>query len=545
MLLIWLWRKVFGKVVKIALISLLALSVLAGAFGGQQKEAPSPAPKKATSTIANATAQPPMAAEMPERNVQPEPGITYVPVPTPAAITPAPELIPDTAPGISSTFEIYFFDVGEGDAAAVLCDGHTMLIDGGNPSSSSILYSFLSQRQIQNLDYIVCTHPDADHCGGLAGALSYAKTNMAICNVKEAEGEAFNNFLTYLAKQNTGITVPDPGDKYNLGSAEITVLGPLTESQNSSIILRIVYGNTAFVFTGDTEDREEEVLTSAWNGIGSNVLKVAHHGSSSSTTQKFLNAVAPEYAVISVGGNNNYGHPTEEVLQRLNAAGAKVLRTDIQGQIHCVSDGSKVSFDVEKNALLDTLDYAGGYENALRAAEEAAKAEQAAAEAKRAAAAEEERLRQEALSAVYLERGSQGGEVFELQQSLIALGFLSGSADGDFGQMTENAVASFQRDMGYEATGKITKEQANTLADKAANAMPAVQANTSSAVPSNNTVVDAGSDYIINTNPSSNKFHYPSCPSVKTMNESNKWYYHGTRDEIISMGYDPCGRCHP
>lgn len=538
-LIIQLIRKVFGKVFKIALISVLALSVIIGAFGGQQKNTSSAAPKKATSTVSQATPQPLLVNDISERNVQPEPINTIVPVPTPAAITPAPETVHDTVPEIPSTFEIFFFDVGEGDAAAVLCDGHTMLIDGGNSSSSSILYSFLSQRQLQNLDYIVCTHPDADHCGGLAGALSYAKANMAICNVKEADGEAFNNFLSYLAKQNTDITVPNPGDKYKLGSAEITILGPLTDSANSSIVLRIVYGNTAFVFTGDSEAKEEEILTSAWSGIGSNVLKVAHHGSSSSTTQKFLNTITPEYAVISVGGSNSYGHPTEEVLQRLNTVGAKVLRTDIQGQIHCVSDGSKVSFDVEKNALLNTLDYAGGYENALLAADEAVKAERAAVEAKRAAAAEEERLRQEELSAVYLERGAQGGEVYQLQQSLIALGFLSGSPDGDFGQMTENAVASFQRDMGYEATGKITKEQANALADKAANPIPAAQANTSS----NDTVADAGSDYIINTN--TGKFHYPGCSDVKKMKESNKMSFHGTREDIINRGYLPCGHCNP
>ena len=223
-----------------------------------------------------------------------------------------------------SSFEIHFIDVGQADAALVLCDGQAMLIDGGNPSDSSRIYAYLKQRGIDDLAYIVCTHAHADHAGGLAGALNYARVGDALAPVTEDESKSFSNFRKYLDEQGVDITVPQPGDKFDLGSAEVTVLGPVeayTEVNNTSLVLRIVYGRTSFLFTGDMEQEAEKALVASGRWLASTVLKVGHHGSDSSSSYAFLQAVRPRYAVISVGEDNEYGHPDAAVLQRLEDLG--------------------------------------------------------------------------------------------------------------------------------------------------------------------------------------------------------------------------------
>ena len=266
----------------------------------------------------------------------------------------------------NSTFEIYFLDVGQGDAAVVLCDNHSMLIDGGNNKQSSLIYSFLKSHGISHLDYIVASHPDADHVGGLAGALNYATVDNAFCTETSHDTKAFNSFVKYLDAQNVSITVPSEGSEYSLGSAKFTIIGPPKGhpySDNTSLVIRIEYGGTSFLFTGDCETEEEKAILDAGYDVKSTVLKVGHHGSNSSSCYQFIYYVEPEYAVISVGGDNSYGHPTDNVLSRLHDADVRTFRTDMQGDIHCTSDGKMISFDVEKITDIDTFSAAGGYDN--------------------------------------------------------------------------------------------------------------------------------------------------------------------------------------
>ncbi len=274
----------------------------------------------------------------------------------------------------ASTFSIDFLDVGQGDAALVECDGHYMLIDGGKADHSRFLYAYLKERSIRHLDYIVASHPDEDHEGGLAGALQYATVDTALAPVTEADKKGFKSFVKYLRKQGKFITVPKVGETYPLGSAQVQILGPLAETEaakaevsgraetsadgiestdtnNQSIVMRIVYGKTAVLFTGDAELAEETAILESGADLHSDVLKVGHHGSQNSTSEVFLQAVNPEYAVISVGEDNPYGHPTAEVLERLRNADVKVYRTDLNGTVYVVSDGKTVSFSVEKDEL--------------------------------------------------------------------------------------------------------------------------------------------------------------------------------------------------
>lgn len=258
--------------------------------------------------------------------------------------------------------QVHFIDVGQADAILLICEDETMLIDGGNRADSDLIYSYLSQQKVTHLDYIIGTHGHEDHIGGLSGALSLCTVNTAYCSVMEYESKAFQNYEKKLGERGVDITVPSPGDSFYLGSAECTILGPITYSEdpnNMSIVLKVQYGETNFLFTGDAEyDEETEILDSNYD-ISCDVLKVGHHGSSTSTSYRWLREASPKYAVISVGADNDYGHPTEATLSRLRDAEITTYRTDMHGHIICTSDGKDLAFKTQKNPSGSSLDGAG------------------------------------------------------------------------------------------------------------------------------------------------------------------------------------------
>ena len=254
-------------------------------------------------------------------------------------------------------FVIYFIDVGQANSALIVSDGETMLIDGGNPSDSDLIYTFLKNHGITHLDYIIATHAHEDHVGGLAGALNYATVGVALSPVTEYDTRAFNSFVRYLDEQGVGITVPRHGDTFKLGGADVFIVGPVREYRSNndmSLVMKITYGQTSFLFTGDAERASELDILDVGYDISSTVLSVGHHGSDTSTTYPFLREIMPQYAVISCGRNNRYGHPNDDVLSRLRDADVIVYRTDMQGTITCISDGQTVSFHTERNADTQT-----------------------------------------------------------------------------------------------------------------------------------------------------------------------------------------------
>lgn len=263
----------------------------------------------------------------------------------------------------AGTLTVTWLDVGQGDAAVIQCSGQSMLIDGGKPEKSSYIYAWLQQHSLSYLDVIVATHVDADHIGGLSGALNYASVGTAYCPETTGTTETFQSFVKYLAQRGKQITVPTAGETFALGGAQIQILGPLhraEDSNDNSIVLKVSFGATSFLFTGDAERAEEQDLLNSGVNLQSTVLKVGHHGSDTSTSYPFLRAVAPQYAVISVGAGNSYGHPTEAVLSRLRDAGVTTFRTDMQGEITAVSDGQTINFSTAKNAVAIASANAGG-----------------------------------------------------------------------------------------------------------------------------------------------------------------------------------------
>lgn len=250
-----------------------------------------------------------------------------------------------------STFSVTYLNVGQGDAALIACDGHYMLIDGGDTSCSNQMYSYLKRNEISTLDIVVASHAHADHVGGLSGALNYAKAELVLCPVTEYDTDAFRDFVKYAGKNGPGITVPGKLTTYSLGSATVKILGLNAGSSenDTSIILSVTYLDKVFLFTGDAErEAEQAVLAECPELLAADVLKVGHHGSADATTYPFLREILPEYAVISCGAGNPYGHPTDNVLSRLRDAEVTVLRTDLHGDITIGYDGSEWYVSTEK-----------------------------------------------------------------------------------------------------------------------------------------------------------------------------------------------------
>lgn len=244
----------------------------------------------------------------------------------------------------NSSFSVHFIDVGQADAALIECDKHYMLIDGGNRADSDIIYSVLEQTEVPKLDIIIATHAHEDHIGGLPGALNYTTADLVLSPVTSYDSKAFDNFKKYADANGNGLVVPEAGDIYALGSASVEIIGvnESDDTNDTSIVSKITYGDTSFLFTGDAEQEAEQAILNRNADISATVLKVGHHGSDTSTGYQWLREIMPTYAVISVGTGNEYGHPTETVLSRLNDADVITYRTDLNGDIYMTSDGKSV-----------------------------------------------------------------------------------------------------------------------------------------------------------------------------------------------------------
>lgn len=267
----------------------------------------------------------------------------------------------------SSSFKIIFIDVGQGDAALVLCDGQAMLIDGGDVTAGKTIYDTLENegdgKAIRQLDYLVISHLHQDHYAGLIEGLKNITTiGLTLSNKSESSNLAFKQFEQELGKVNgkgSKITVPHVDEEFELGSARIQILDVSAEEENDSLVLLITYKNTTFLFTGDIEYSGQKRLVEKYakGGDGKfkvNVLKMPHHGSwgqlsaNDNDLNRLIRTFSPDYAIISAGLGNKYGHPHQETLELLDQAKVIKYRTDKNGNITIISDGQTLTIKTDK-----------------------------------------------------------------------------------------------------------------------------------------------------------------------------------------------------
>ena len=263
----------------------------------------------------------------------------------------APQPTAATVPPSGDGLMVHFVDVGQADCILIECGSEFAIIDGGNKDDGQLVVSYLEQQGVQELSAVICTHAHEDHVGGLPSVLSVYPTAAVYAPTRTYSSNIFDDFLYYTDQQRLEVTIPTPGDTLTVGDALLTVLGPVqsyAETNDTSIVVRLDYGDTSFLFTGDMEVAAENDMLDYWSGNSDvfhvDVLKVGHHGSNTSTGYRFLYEVDPTYGVIPVGKDNSYGHPHAEPLSRLRDAGVTLLRTDELGHILAVSDGKEITF---------------------------------------------------------------------------------------------------------------------------------------------------------------------------------------------------------
>jgi len=247
--------------------------------------------------------------------------------------------------------EVHFIDVGQGDATLIRCDGETMLIDAGDNDKGTKVQLYLKKQGVDQLQYLVGTHPDADHIGGMDVIITKFIVNSNEIWMPDCDNDTatYRDVVDAIEYKGLKRRCPEVGETFSLGKAVVTILAPINYYENinnNSIVIKVQKGNNSFIFTGDAMEEEEmDLVLSDAGALDADVLRVGHHGSKYSTSGLFLDSVSPEYAVISVATDNTYGHPTAECLNNLRMAGVKVFRTDEQGTIIAISDGNTISWN--------------------------------------------------------------------------------------------------------------------------------------------------------------------------------------------------------
>jgi competence protein ComEC len=248
----------------------------------------------------------------------------------------------------SNELKVHYIDVGQGASQLIIgSTGKTILIDAGNNDKEKLVVDYLKQQNINKIDILIGTHPDADHIGGLDAVIDNFEIGKIYMPKVQSNTITFEDVLTSIQKKGLKVSTAKAGLvldwETNAVLNMIAPVGDYSDANDMSTVIHLTFGETSFLFTGDAESKSEHDMLNSKVSLKSDVLLVGHHGSKSSTTQAFLDAVNPSCAVIQVGKNNNYDHPTAEVLKRLSDKGINTYRNDEQGNIIFTSNGKDIA----------------------------------------------------------------------------------------------------------------------------------------------------------------------------------------------------------
>lgn len=248
---------------------------------------------------------------------------------------------------IDAKFKVHYINVDHGDSILIQCEGRNMLIDAGTIEHGDEVVKYLQNQGVKKLDYLVVTHSDKDHIGGMSEVIEDFDIDTVYMRTEAPGDNKMKNTLKALVERNKKAELPKVGDVFKLGSASCTVYAPNSseykDKNNYSIVIKVVYGQNSFLFTGDAlKESEKEMIDKDFN-LSADVLKVAHHGLSDGTSQGFLDKVNPKYAVVSLG-NEDESEFQKKTLKKLNDKNIKIYKTDEDGNIVAASDGKQISF---------------------------------------------------------------------------------------------------------------------------------------------------------------------------------------------------------
>jgi len=254
---------------------------------------------------------------------------------------------------VRGELQVHFIDVGQGASQLIIgSSGKTILIDAGNNNQEEEIVAYLRKNNIQKIDILVGTHPDADHIGGLDAVIDNFEIGKIYMPKVQSNTKTFEDVLLAIQRKGLKVSTAKAGVTLDWETdAKVQMIAPVREyndDNDMSAVLKLTFGEISFLFTGDAESKSEHDMINTDADLKSNVLLVGHHGSKTSTTEAFLDAVKPSFGVIQVG-ENNYGHPAPEILERLNKRGVKVYRNDLHGDIVFVTDGKNIKVSHTKD----------------------------------------------------------------------------------------------------------------------------------------------------------------------------------------------------
>ena len=258
----------------------------------------------------------------------------------------------------SGQAKVYIIDVGQGESILITTEERSMLIDAGENDKGDEVLAFLDTLGLDSLDYALATHPDSDHIGGLDTVLESIEVGEVFFGEIPAKltptTKTYEDVLDVIEEKDIPLSLAHAGDIIDMGSgAQLTILGPIdpqqaTSKNNASLVSRLDFGETSFLFNGDQEAPMEKMLLENGVDLDCDMMTMGHHGSSTSSTPEYLEAVSPDYASISCGRGNKYGHPHDETIENLEELGVEYYRTDLSGNITFTSDGKTISVRTEK-----------------------------------------------------------------------------------------------------------------------------------------------------------------------------------------------------